>query len=137
MKYRSLSGYKYQVTETFSERVPLFADVEVIHTHFTLIGGTITIFAGYCWDGASGPTIDTKNSMTPSAVHDALYQMIRSGLLPPDRQGDADYEIDRLSRERGMSKLRRLVWFNGLSLFGFNAAKLRKEEPQDIILIAP
>ncbi len=137
MKYRSLTGYKYQLAEDVSVAVPLFADVTVISKWFTLKRGVLTVTAGYCWDGPSGPTYDSENSMLPSLVHDALYQMIRAGLIAEDRAGDADYELDRLSRDRGMSAFRRLIWFNGLSLFGFNAAKLRKVEPQDVILTAP
>ncbi len=137
MKYRSLSGYKYQVAEEERIPVPLLADVNIETPHFSIKGGVMTARAGYCWDGPSGPTFDTANSMTPSLAHDIGYQAIRMGLLDEARREDLDYELDRLSRERGMSKLRRLVWFNGLSLFGFNASKLRKEEPQDVILIAP
>ena len=31
----------------------------------------------YAWDGPSGPTIDTSNSMRASLVHDVLYQAMR------------------------------------------------------------
>ncbi len=137
MKYRELRGYKYQLAESLSVSVPTLADLTVSARWFVLEKGLLTIAEGYCWDGASGPTYDSANSMTPSLVHDAGYQMIRAGLIPANRQGDIDYELNRLSRERGMSAIRRLTWFNGLSLFGFNAAKLRKVEPQDNILTAP
>ncbi len=43
--------------------------------------GTLTIKAGYVWDGASGPAMDSKSIMRASLVHDALYQLIREGFL--------------------------------------------------------
>lgn len=137
MKYRSLKGYKYQVAETFTIRLPIFDDVTVSHPMFTLLGGVLTVQSGYCWDGASGPTWDDKTNMTPSLVHDVLYQSIRAGLIPASRREDADYALNQLARDRGMFSLRRSVWFNGLNWLGFNAAKLRKVEPQDVILEAP
>ncbi len=137
MKYRRLTGYKYQLAEEFSIKLPLFGDVSVLHPEITLAGGVLTIKAGYLWDGASGPTLDDATNMTPSLVHDALYELIRAGLLPSARQGDADYTLNQLSRDRGMPAWRRLLWFNGLSLLGFNAAKPKKVEPQDIVIDVP
>lgn len=137
MKYRALKGYKYQLAETLTLRLGVLTDVEFEHPMFSLRYGTLIVQAGYCWDGASGPTFDTKNSMTPSLVHDVLYQAIRCGLLASNRVEDVDYALNQLSRERGMGKPRRWVWFSGLNFFGGNAAKLRKVEPQDEILEAP
>lgn len=137
MKYRALKGYKYQLAETLTLSLGVLTDVEFEHPMFSLRYGTLIVQSGYRWDGASGPTFDTKNSMTPSLVHDVLYQAIRCGLLASDRRGDADYALNQLSRERGMGNVRRWVWFSGLNFFGGNAAKLRKVEPQDDILTAP
>lgn len=137
MKYRALKGYKYQLAETLTLRLGVLVDVEFSHPMFSLKGGELTVNAGYCWDGASGPTWDDKTNMTPSLVHDVLYQAIRCGLLAADRRGDADYALNQLSRERGMGNVRRWVWFSGLNFFGGNAAKLRKIEVQDEILTAP
>lgn len=137
MKYRNLSSYKYQVAETFLIHLPIFGDVTITHPMFTLCGGLLTVQVGYCWDGASGPTWDDKTNLTPSLVHDVLYQSIRAGLLPAARREDADYALNQLARERGMFFLRRSVWFNGLNWLGLNAAKLRKVEPQDIVITVP
>lgn len=137
MKYRALKGYKYQLAESIAIRLGVLVDVEFEHARFSLHDGVLTIAAGYCWDGASGPTYDDKKNMTPSLVHDVLYQAIRLGLLPPDRRADADYALNQLSRERGMGNFRRWVWFTGLNFFGAGAAKLRPIDPQDDILEAP
>ena len=137
MKYRRLKGYKYQLAETFSISVPVLADVVIAHPMFSMHEGTLTVNAGYCWDGASGPTWDDDTNMTPSLVHDVLYQALRHGLLAPPRRADADYALAQLCAARGMPKARWLIWFTGLSIFGFNAAKLKKTEPQDDIRTAP
>jgi hypothetical protein len=36
---------------------------------------------GYAWNGPSGPTLDTRNFMRGSLVHDALYQLMREGRM--------------------------------------------------------
>ena len=46
-------------------------------------GSYLLIKDGYAWDGASGPTIDTKNTQTASLVHDGLWQLIAAGLGRP------------------------------------------------------
>ena len=52
--------------------------------------GVLIIRRGYAWDGASGPAIDTENWRTSSGVHDALYQLIREGVLTMDQREAAD-----------------------------------------------
>ena len=44
--------------------------------------GELIIRNGYSWDGPSGPTIDTKNFMQGSLIHDALCQLMREIILP-------------------------------------------------------
>ena len=40
------------------------------------------VYPGYRWDGASGPTIDSEDSMQASLFHDVVYQMLRERKLP-------------------------------------------------------
>ena len=47
----------------------------------------------YAWDGPSGPTIDTRNSLRASLVHDVLYQAMREGGLPRTFRRRADLEF--------------------------------------------
>ena len=81
----------------------------------------LVIEAGYAWDGASGPTIDTENTMQASLVHDALYQAIREGCSITRRR--ADRELRRVLREDGMSLARRWLWYWAVRLFAAGAAK--------------
>ena len=52
--------------------------------------GRLEVKRTYAWDGPSGPTIDTRNFMRGSLVHDALYQLIRLEVLPPESRKRAD-----------------------------------------------
>lgn len=72
----------------------------------------------YAWDGASGPTIDTKNSQRGSLVHDSLWQMVNEGSLPEKYRLNSDEELHRLLVEDGMSRLRARAWKFSVSNFG-------------------
>jgi len=121
------TGYKYQLAEEYSLKLEMLqahgargeepggevGDQRAtgIKTDFIDLDtdGTLTIKAGYAWDGPSGPTIDTKSFMRGSLVHDALYQLMRNGHLPAACREDADQELHRLCREDGMNRFR--AWY--------------------------
>ena len=98
------------------------------------MNGYLIIRSGYAWDGPSGPTYDSKNTMRGSLIHDALYQLIRDGLLPFDYWKKADDELYRICRLDGMSWIRARLWIRGLRLIGGSAAKPKNKKG---ILIAP
>ena len=80
MKYSK--GYKYQLKTDYTHPRPIFTVISaLVELPFIQVDlcGIMTIRAGYAWDGASGPTVDCESSMTPSLVHDAGYQLGRSG----------------------------------------------------------
>jgi hypothetical protein len=79
-----MGGYKYQTTEEVSFLIPSLSEFAGAKTKYLEIrdGGLLVILSGYAWDGASGPTIDTDSTMRGSLVHDALYQLMRQGLVP-------------------------------------------------------
>jgi len=70
------------------------------------VGAILTIKKYWCYDGPSGPAIDTKNFMEPSAVHDALYWLIRWKLIPESYREHADNIMYRLCIDNGMFKIR-------------------------------
>ena len=85
MKYKKIRPYKYITLDPYT-----WYDCRLYGKSASLPGimslnesGCLQIAAGYAWDGASGPTIDTRNSMIASLVHDALYQLIREDNYPP------------------------------------------------------
>ena len=108
-KYKT--GYKYQLVEDFEDKVSItpFEDVEDDFIRLTA-DGKILIKKGYAWDGPSGPTVDTKNFMRGSLVHDALYQLMRKERIDGEVWREkADDELKRMCLEDGMSKVR--AWY--------------------------
>ena len=131
IKYRD--GYKYQLVE------PYFIQTDITGGNYRIDGyinlneqGTLYIYRCYAWDGPSGPTWDSKNSMRASLVHDALYQLM--GEYPELLKWRlfADDMLYRILREDGMGRARAWLWKKAVNWFGEKAAK-----DGDTILEAP
>jgi len=105
IKYRK--GYKYQLAEGYHIQTMLrpSEDIETEFIHLSILG-ELYIESGYAWDGPSGPTIDTDNFMEGSLVHDALYQLMRMGLLLQSHRAYADKLLVDITSSKGMSKCR-------------------------------
>jgi hypothetical protein len=135
IKYRG--GYKYQLAEDVRVYIPELEGREPYDDgrYLSLINGILLIRAGYAWDGPSGPTIDTKNSMRGSLVHDALYQLLRVGhlsIIDGDRELADDIMYD-IMVEDGMWRIRAWTWFNMVRGLAESAATSKPKE----ILLAP
>jgi hypothetical protein len=129
IRYRS--GYKYQLVEGYSIKVSVTPQ-EPINTEYIKLGtdGTLAIKRGYAWDGPSGPTIDTRNFMRGSLVHDALYQLMRDAGLSKDQWRDeADLELKRICLEDGMSRIRAWWVHRGVRLGGDPSASPESRKP--------
>lgn len=132
IKYRK--GYKYQLGETYFHQTDIkgySCKTEFIHLHKN---GLLEIKAGYAWDGPSGPTIDTKNFMRSSLVHDALYQLMREGLLPTKFRDDADELLRTISIEDGINSVRAWFVYFAVRLEGEQFATPGKDKE---VIIAP
>ena len=127
--------YKYRLEETFEFQLRRYGikDCFCKTPFIELTGGRIIIKKGYAWDGASGPTIDTKSSMKASLVHDALYQLIRLKLLPFSYKAIADKNFYNICLQDGMWKWRAKLWYKVVANFADYAAEPKKRK----ILIAP
>jgi len=118
------SGYKYQLRKEYQIDVGIIPKLPFTVAFLRLDdSGRLTISAGYAWDGPSGPTIDTKNFMRGSLVHDALYQLMREGYLPPNCKGAADKLLRKMCKEDGMSSLRAWWVFVAVDKFGKDSSK--------------
>ena len=133
MKYRS--GYKYQLHEDYIVQTNIYPPRRIVDHGFIRLdhNGVLTIKAGYAWDGPSGPSIDTRNFMRGSLVHDALYQLMREGLLDLGWRETADQELRRVCLEDGMSAIRAWWVYKAVRFGGESSAVWR--EPN--VLVAP
>ena len=109
------NGYKYQLVKDYSVQVGMLPVLGASSEYIDLSSsGVLTIKRGYAWDGPSGPTVDTRNFMRGSLVHDALYQLMREGMLDISWREQADKELQRICREDGMSWLRAQWVYQGV-----------------------
>lgn len=133
IKYRK--GYKYQLAEDYSVQTDI-RPASRIETRYIILtpDGWLTICAGYAWDGASGPTWDDDSNMRGSVGHDALYQLIRVGLLSADHKRAADELLRRWCIEDGMWSVRADAWFWAVDRFG--GANVKPSSARET-LIAP
>lgn len=119
VRYKRVYNGKYKFILT----APLVMDcgfiAKTIKTNWIELraDGQLTIAMGYAWDGATG-AIDTENSIAGSCGHDALYQLMRLGLLPRSKRLIADRDLRAWLIEYGMSELRAAAWFLAVRLCG-------------------
>ena len=129
------SGYKYLSEEHFYIKMGFSPEEDIITEYgFFLSNGWIGIWKGYAWDGASGPTVDSKSSLIGSLVHDFLYQLMRLGLLQRSFRKKADLAIYYLIKRDGMSWFRAQYWYRGVRI---GAGKYVKASEIKKILSAP
>lgn len=134
IKYKA--GYKYQLVERYEVTVQVFPRAPIDTDYLALtLDGRLTVKKGYAWDGPSGLTIDTKNFMRGSLVHDALYQLMRNGFISRKRwRKAADKELRKICLEDGMSRVRAWWVYRAVRLFGGPAAS---KEMKKVVQVAP
>lgn len=121
MKY--IEGIKYQLKSDELVRTKIIPDEDLTTDYIYLsTDGALLVLKGYCWDGPSGPTIDTKNAMLGSLYHDALYELMRKELLDLKWRLAADDLLVEICQEEGMSWLRAEIWERGVKWFARSAA---------------
>jgi hypothetical protein len=141
------AGYKYVITRPFrikTEIRPPFTrritrqTVDVNNTAVVIPlvtlepSGWLTIHAGYAYDGASGPTIDTLDSMAGAAVHDAGYQLIRLGKIEPTWKEYFDELFYEIMVEDGMIRPRAKLWEWAVKTFGRSATRPSAEPKEQV-----
>lgn len=129
------AGYKYQLAAPYVCDIFIRPDSEVGLDFISLKpSGRLRIKKGYAWDGPSGPAIDTKNFMRGSLAHDALYQLMRHGLLGDHLRDSADRLLQQMCIEDGMWKIRALWVYKSLRWFGGAASDPENQRP---VITAP
>lgn len=133
--YRKLKRYKYQLMEPYNLAVGIKG--YPVDTSYLKLSedGDLTISRGYAWDGPSGPTIDTKDFMRGSLIHDALYQLIRMEILPLQYKKFADLLLKKICLEDGMPSFRATYVYYAVRFFGGSSAIPGSEKPDEIICV--
>ena len=135
MKYREIERFKYQLAElmTFETSLTGYSFKTEFLTMYP--DGILTIKEGFLWDGPSGPTFDTPDSMQGSLLHDALYECIRRELLPLSCKDRADRLLHDICEQCGMSKKRADLWYDMVSKFAGGSC-VPGSDTKDIVLEA-
>jgi hypothetical protein len=123
-------GYKYQLVRDYSVVVNILN--ETVDSEYIKLypDGQLIIKKGYAWDGPSGPTIDTRDSMRGALIHDALYQCMRDyGLDRSKYKNVADTEFRKACVEDGMSWFRAGYMYYGVKVFGAKSTKPEGDYP--------
>lgn len=138
--YRKLTKYKYQLMDDYTIQTDIkpVKDIEPKLAKFLSFSsdGVLTIRKFYAWDGPSGPTIDTRDFMRGSLVHDALYQLMRLGVLDYKvHRKRADEILREICLEDGMCSFRAGYVYQALHLFAEGSVRPRKEPEVKIICV--
>jgi hypothetical protein len=133
MKYQDITKYKYRLAEDEVINLPFSYRFPIKNEMITFIDGTLTIKAGYLWDGASGPTIDSKASMLAGLGHDALYELMRRGLLPQGFKEQIDEWFKDTLIENGMWGARAAIWYAGVDRHGGSSSEVQPSTKPDVI----
>ena len=122
MLYRNIESFKYQLAsdETYDTGILGYSfDIKFIKI---TPDGKMLIREGYIWNGASGPTFDTPDSMKGSLIHDALYECLRRELLPLSVRRQADVILHDVCTAEGMIPKRADAWYTAVRQFAKGSA---------------
>ncbi len=138
--YRKLKKYKYQlVKKDYPYDVVEIDDLEEdIDTNFITLttAGRLTIRIHYAWDGPSGLTVDTRSFMRGSLVHDALYQLMRTGKLDYKKYRNcADKLLRKICLDDKMHPFRAWYVYHIVDMFGEKYARPSEELEDEIICV--
>ena len=110
MQYYEMKSYRFQVAE--DTELELINDIPNIEFDwFSVSNRKIQIKKGYAWDGASGPTINTKDTIKVSLIHDCLYQAMRLGIIDESNRKTADKELRDQMIKASCWKIRAYIWY--------------------------
>lgn len=145
--YRPHPNWKYQLVEDAVFETPFrpnflidFQAPAITPPRIRLdVDGVLTIGENYSWDGCSGPTIDTKNSMQGGLAHDALYNLMRLKLLARTdfNRKAADDLFRAILLDDGMWAIRANYYHKGARVFGDSSTHPRQDNKYKQRLVAP
>lgn len=122
-------GYKYQLfADTWMRDDRLLQLPDFRTEWFWKKGNLLFVRGGYAWDGPSGPTFDTQDSMRGSLFHDIIYQAIRMGLMDKKWRKLGDQFLYEICEIDGMNPIRNKAWYRAVRLFAAAAAEYGTEQ---------
>jgi hypothetical protein len=129
-------GYKHQLVEDYRVFVGIIPDKFDVDTPFLKLdrNGYLTVKAGYAWDGASGPTLDTPSVKRASLVHDALYQLMREEKISLLNREKTDSLLRDIMKEDGANTIRAWLWYKAVQWAALKSATCEGERP---VITAP
>lgn len=135
LKYRDIEKFKYMVVSSYAHHTEIGECACEVGKIALFDDGLLVISEGYLWDGPSGPTIDTKTGMRGSLVHDALYELMRRGLIEQSWREYADKLLRDICLEDGMSKLRADLWYSSVRACAASCAKAGTQVEDEIYCV--
>lgn len=123
---------KYELLDPIEYYIPMdIRRCNFGHIHPGTKLNTIFLEKGFTWDGASGPAIDTATFLVPSAVHDAVYFLIKNRFFDSINMSKrmkkakraafrklADIHLMEMCLAYGMRKFRAWYVYYAVRIFG-------------------
>lgn len=133
-RIRYIKGMKYTLSESYMVQTPILG-FSIIDPWFQLFpDGQLLILAGFAWDGPSGPTFDTKDSLRASLVHDVFCIAMRDGRIGFEHQDAINEFFRTMCIEDGMPEWRAKIWHLGVEI---GDAGNPDQGPDRLVLEAP
>lgn len=115
-------GACFQLAKPYSFITSARPNKVVSYSFITLYpNGVCYLAAGFAWDGASGLLKQIQCLIRGSAEHDAIYRLIREGLLPPGFKAIADAELRTNVIKDGGTRAEADIVYEAVTLFGISA----------------
>ncbi len=128
-------GYKYQIVRDYRAVVD-FKPSKAVATNFINfnLDGRLLLKSYYAWDGPTGVPVHIKSLMRSSLEHDAFYQLMRQGLLPPSFRKKVDKRFRKVCIKDGMWRINAATAYRLVRVGGRSAIKPKNRK---LIIIAP
>ncbi len=133
-KYRRRKKYDYDLPET--QTFPTAGLPDIVTEYITVRSGQMSLRKHYAWDGPTGWPFETEWLMEPSAVHDALYQLMREGHIDRTKwRRYADRMLRQMCIDRGGHKILAAAVYGIVRALGKKHTQPRKHPGGKIITI--
>jgi hypothetical protein len=127
IQYSYGGTYKWNLDQNASIQTDIYLLAGHIGPYLQLDeGGRLTCSLGYQWDGASFIAVDTATIMRGSLFHDALYQLMREGVVSRKNRKKADQILRDLCLADGMTRIRAAWVYSFVRVFARSASKRRR-----------